>query len=72
MNTLDPKFLLEKLDTVFQSLKYAAQLNVAFGFVIKKQKMGVVRIIIHTKRKQFWNYLNLLLPEKIWQKSRIY
>ena len=35
MDTLDPKSLLEKLDNMFDSLKSAAKLNVAFGFVLK-------------------------------------
>ena len=35
MDTLDPKSLLEKLDVMFDSLKSAAKLNVAFGFVLK-------------------------------------
>ena len=35
MVTLDPKFLLEKLDVVIDSLKCAAKLNVAFSFVLR-------------------------------------
>ena len=35
MDTLDPKYLLEKLDVVFDSLKSAAKLNVPLGFVLK-------------------------------------
>ena len=35
MDTLDPKVSLQKLDIKFDSLKCAAKLNVAFGFVLK-------------------------------------
>ena len=35
VDTLDRKYLLEKLDVVFDSLKCAAKLIVAFGFVLK-------------------------------------
>ena len=34
LDNLDPKYLLEKLDVVFDCLKCAAKLIVAFGFVI--------------------------------------
>ena len=40
MDTLYPKNLLEKLDVVFDSLKCAATLNVAFGFVLKYVEDG--------------------------------
>ena len=35
IDTLDPKNLIEKLDVVFDSLKCAAKLNVAFNFVLR-------------------------------------
>ena len=35
MDTLVPKYLLEKLDVVLDSLKCTAKLNVAFGFVLR-------------------------------------
>ena len=35
MDTRNLKYLLEKLDVVFHSLKWAAKLNIAFGFVLK-------------------------------------
>ena len=34
-DTLDRNYLWQKLDVVFDSLKCAAKLNVAFGFVLK-------------------------------------
>ena len=38
--TPDPIHVLEKLDAVFDSLKCAAKLNVAFGFVTKNVEDG--------------------------------
>ena len=35
METLNPKYLLEKQDVVFDSLKCEATLIVAFGFMLK-------------------------------------
>ena len=35
MDTLDPKYLWEKLNVVFESLRCATQLIVAFSFVLK-------------------------------------
>ena len=35
MDTLDPEYLLKKLDVVFDSLKCAAKLNLAFDFALK-------------------------------------
>ena len=43
MKTLDPKYLLEKLDDLFDSLKCAAKLNIAFGFVLKIVQNGSFR-----------------------------
>ena len=43
MDTQDPKCLLEKLDVVFDSLKRAAKLIVAFGFVLKNVEDGGCR-----------------------------
>ena len=43
MNTLDPKCSLEKLDVVFESLKCATRLDVAFDFVLKNVESGSCR-----------------------------
>ena len=43
MDTLDPKYLLEKLIVLFGSLKCAAKLNVALGFVLKNVEDGSLR-----------------------------
>ena len=42
--TLDRKFLLQKFDPVFDNLKCAAKLNVAFGFVLKNVSDGSCRL----------------------------
>ena len=38
MQTLEPKYLLEKLEVVFYSLKCAAKLNKPFNFELKNKK----------------------------------
>ena len=43
MDTLDPKNLLEKLDDVFDTLKYAATLNLVLGYVLKNIDDGSCR-----------------------------
>ena len=40
---LNSKYPLEKIDVVFNSLKCAAKLNVAFGFVLKNVENGSCR-----------------------------
>ena len=42
-DTLDPKYLLKKLDVVFDSLKCAAMMNVAIGFELKTVEDGSFR-----------------------------
>ena len=43
MDNLDPKYPLEMSDVAFDSLKYAAKLNVACGFVLKNVEDGNCR-----------------------------
>ena len=43
MDILDPKYLLETLDVVFDSLKSAAKFNVPFGFVPKNVEDGIYK-----------------------------
>ena len=43
MDSLDPKYLLEKLVVVFDSLICSAKLNVAFGFVLENVEDGSCR-----------------------------
>ena len=68
----DPKYMLEKLDVVFDGLKGAANLNVAFGFVLKNKKIGVVGFIMQTKTLHYLRHLNLWLLQKTGKISRIY
>ena len=42
-DSLDPKHLLENLDVVSDSLRYAAKVNVAFGFILKIKEDGKCR-----------------------------
>ena len=66
MRLLDPKYLLKKLDFVFDSLKFGAKLNVEFGFVLKNVEDGVVGIIMHKKNLHYWSVLSLWLLQKTW------
>ena len=43
MDSLNPNLLNERLNLVFGSFKCAVSLNVAFGFVLKKMKLGSCR-----------------------------
>ena len=51
MYILDLKYLLEKLDVVSDTIKGAAHLNVAFGFLCSKtSKIRDIGFIMHTKK----------------------
>ena len=65
MDVLDPKYLLELLVVVFDSLRCAAKLKVALSFVLRKRE--VVGKFMHTKILHDWRDLNLWLLQKIWQ-----
>ena len=69
MDALDPKYLLEKLDVVFDSLKRAAKLTVALGFLLKNVEDGSSGNSMHTKIIQVSRDLNMWLLQKTWQKS---
>ena len=56
MENLDPKYLLEKLDVVFDSTECAAKLNVAFGFVLKE--------VGHGSCRYYYDYKNNTLLER--------
>ena len=43
MDTVDPKYLFEKLDVVFDTHKCAVKLNVAFRFALKNLENGRFR-----------------------------
>ena len=72
MDTLNPEYLLEKLDVMFDSLKGAAKLNVPFGFVLKNVEDRVLGINLQRTIIKYWGDLNLWLPQKNWKKSRNY
>ena len=43
MDTLDPKYLLEKLDVEFDSLRCSAKMIVTFDFVLTNEEHGSCR-----------------------------
>ena len=45
MSTFDNSLINKKLDLAFKRLKYAAKVNVAFGFNLKNFEDGTCRII---------------------------
>ena len=53
LDTLDSKYLLEKLDIMYVSLKCAAKRKVAFGFVLKNMKTENVGINLYTKKLHY-------------------
>ena len=71
VDTLDAKYLLEKLDNVFDTLKCAAEVIVAFGLVLEKVEYRSCRYY-YAHEKKYWRDLNLWLLQKTWQKPRIY
>ena len=48
MELLDALFLSQKLDTVFEKLNCAEKLNVAFGLLLKNEKMGLFGVTMLT------------------------
>ena len=51
MDTLDEHILNQKLDIVFEKLKCAAKLNVAFGFVLQSVEVAICRYYSAHKSK---------------------
>ena len=51
IDALNPKNLLEQLDVVVYSFKYAAELNLAFGFVLKNVEDGCFRYHYEHEKK---------------------
>ena len=43
MSSFDISSLNDKLEYVFKELKYAAKVNLAFGFVLKNNEVGICR-----------------------------
>ena len=60
MYTLDPKYLMENPDVTFDSLKSAAKLNVAFGFLLKNLEDGSFRYYYARKKKTLLERSKLL------------
>ena len=60
MDTQESKYVLEKLDIVFDRLKCAAKLNVALGFVLKKVKNGNCRYSYAHKNVTLWQWSKLV------------
>ena len=64
MDTRDSKLLLEKLHVVFHSLKCAAYLNVAFGFVPKNVEDGIcMYFYAHEKKTLLTRFKFVATPE---------
>ena len=56
----------ENMDQVFNQLNLAAEVNLAFGFVLKTLKMERKDTFMHTKTIQLWRSLNLCVLQMIW------
>ena len=72
IDTLDPKYLLEKLDVVFDSLKCAAKPKGSIRLCAQKVEDTECWYITHTKGIHFCDDLNLWLLQKIRPKTRTY
>ena len=66
MNILHAHTLSQKLDTVFDKLKCAAKLNVAFGFVLKNVDDGTCRYFYAHEKNTLMERSKLWQPKKIW------
>ena len=71
LDTPDQKFLQEKLNTV-DSLEYAAQLKVAFGFVLENVEDGSFRYYYAHGNNTLLTRSEFVATRKTRQKSRIY
>ena len=65
MSSFDMSSLNDKLDYVFKELNYAAKVNLAFGFVLKKMRMECVDTFILTRTILLWKELNLCVRKLI-------
>ena len=66
--SLNPPLLIENLDVVFDCLKFAAELNVAFGFVFKNVDYGSCRFYAH-ENNTLIDRPNLVPTEEDYSKS---
>ena len=67
MDNLDPKYLMQEIDLLFDSVKCEADLNLALGFVLKNVTEGSCRYYYAHE-----NIVILRLLLNIWRKSRIF
>ena len=69
METSDAHILSQKLDTVFEELKCAAKITVAFGFVLKNVENGTCRYHYAHKNNIFKELSKVVLTENFREKS---
>ena len=68
MNIVDAHNLSPKLDKLIEKFMCAANMNVAFGFLLKN--VGPAGITLHTKTTHWWRDQNLWRPKKIRSKIK--
>ena len=71
-DTLALKYLLEKLDVVFDSLNCVAKVNVALGFVLRNVEDESCRYYYAHKLIPYWRDLGLWILQEAWKKSIFY
>ena len=71
MDTLNPHLLIKKSNLVFGSLKCAAKLNVAFGFVLRKVENDSCRYYYPHENITMMERSKLVARKKIWKKTEI-
>ena len=65
-SSFDKSLLNDKLDYVFKELKYAAKVNLAFGFVLKNIEDEICRYFAaHENNTILWKDLNLCVHKLI-------
>ena len=65
MSSFDMSVLNDKLDYVFKQLKYAAKVNLAFGFVLKNIEDGMYRYFYAHENKTIKGGRNLCVNKLI-------
>ena len=68
VEALNETIVNEKLDQFFNTLKCAAEANLAFGIILKNMEDGGFSTFTHTKKIPCWIDPNLCAPMTIWQK----
>ena len=67
VKTLNETIVNEKFDHFFNKMKWAAKVNLAYGFILKSKKTEGSDIFTHTKTIPCWNDPNLCAPMTTWQ-----